>query len=191
MRKAEPGGAGPGQSPPNFPGMMPSRGVVTVPTGLTPPRDSSPPSEEAEDVDLDTSTEAALREWEAIKQAFGVWRSHLGPDFEPMGPEFEQPQDSPFGPALTYRTYSIAGIMMNYLMGLIMLHRAHPAMPPVAMVAAGMAARQTAVYANEIGQAAAGLFKEDLSKATAVSTVAASAFFESCFCLFVAGVQVD
>jgi hypothetical protein len=130
-----------------------------------------------------------MQEWEEIRQAFEVFRSRLGPDFEPMGPDFAQPEMTPFGPALMYRTYSIAGIWMNYYMGLVVLHRAHPSMPPVAVMAAGMAAQQTGRWANEIARIAAGLH-EDTTHVAAISTLVGGAFIESCFPLFVAGVQV-
>ncbi|KAK4238388.1 transcriptional regulatory protein moc3 [Achaetomium macrosporum] len=164
-------GMGRGQSPPSFPGLMPTSGRVTVPRGFSPPRDVPfQSSDSAEETDFDASTAKALQEWEEIRQAFEVFRSRLGPDFEPMGPDFAQPEMTPFGPALMYRTYSIAGIWMNYYMGLIVLHRAHPSMPPVAVVAAGMAAQQTGRWANEIARIAAGLH-EDTTHVTAISTL--------------------
>lgn len=169
---------------------MPSSGRVTIPRGFSPPRETSPPSDSLEDVDLGASTAKALREWEEIRQAFEVFRARLGPDFAPMGPDVAPPEMTPFGPALMYRTYSIAGIWMNYYMGLIVLHRAHPSMPPVAVLAAGLAAPQTARWANEIGRIAAGLH-EDTTHVSAVSTLVGAAFIESSFCLFVAGVQVS
>jgi hypothetical protein len=178
------------QSPPLFAGMMPSRGTFAIPTGFSPPRDPTPPSDGPDEMDLEASTTAALREWDDIRQAFDAFRSKLGPDFEAMGPEYEPPTMTPFGPALTYRTYSIAGIWMNFHMGTIILHRSHPSMPPVAMIAAGMAAQRTGQCANEIGRIAAGLWTEDCSNITAVSTLVGAAFIESSFPLFVAGVQV-
>lgn len=172
-----------------FPGLIPSEGKFTVPTGFSPPPDPSPPSEGAEEMDLEASTAIALREWEAIRDAFETLRSKLGPDFEPLGPELGPPRQTPFGPARTYRTYSISGIWMGYYMGMVVLHRAHPSMPPIATVAAGMAAQRTGQYAHEIGRIAAGL-AEDCDSMTEVSTSLGSAFIECCFCLFVAGVQV-
>ncbi|KAL2170302.1 hypothetical protein VTG60DRAFT_4981 [Thermothelomyces hinnuleus] len=171
---------------------MPTSGRVTVPRGFTPPREFSPGSESAstEDMDLDASTAKAMREWEEIRQAFEVFRSRLGPDFEPMGPDFAPPEMTPFGPALVYRTYSIAGIWMNYYMGLIVLHRAHPSMPPVAVAAAGMAAQRTGRWANEIARICAGVH-EDTTHVATISTLVGAAFIECCFPLFVAGVQAS
>lgn len=183
-------GQGRGQSPPMFPGMLPSSGRFDLPRGFSPPRDSptqsGPP--ESED-DLEAQTAAAYREWEAIREAFEVFRAHLGPDFQPMGSDIATPVMSPFGPSLLYRTYSIAGIWLNYYMGLIVLYRARPFMPPIAMVAAGMSAPDTAQWANEIGRIAAGLH-EDTSEVVDVSTLVAAVFIESGFCLFVAAIQV-
>jgi hypothetical protein len=184
-------GTGTGHSPPTYPGMMPSSGKVTVPVGFSPPRETTPQSEASDEPDFEESTAAALREWESIRQAFDIFRANLGPDFDPLGPDLVPPQPTPFGPAHSYRTFSIAGIWMNYYMGLIALHRAHPSMPPVAMVAAGMTAHQTGGWANEIGRIASGLTPEDCSNVTGVSTLVGAAFIESCFCLFVAGVQVS
>lgn len=169
---------------------MPASGRITVPRGFTPPPESSPSSESAEDVDPDIANANATREWEKIRQAFETFRSHLGPDFEPMGPDFAPPEMTPFGPALVYRTYSIAGIWMHYYMGLIVLHRSHPSMPPVAVLAAGMAAQQTGRWANEIARISAGLH-EDTTNMPVISTLAASAMIESCFPTFVAGVQAS
>jgi hypothetical protein len=172
-----------------FPGLMPSTGRFTLPRGFSPPRETSP-SGESEDVDLDTSTAAAVREWEEIRQAFEVFRNRLGPDFAPLGPEHAAtPEMTPFGPALLYRTFSIAGIWMNFYMGLIALYRALPSMPPFAMAAAGIAAQQTAPWANEIARIAAGLC-EDLNSQQSVSMLVGAACIESGFTLFVAGVQV-
>ncbi|KAK3900627.1 hypothetical protein C8A05DRAFT_45581 [Staphylotrichum tortipilum] len=185
-------GMGRGRSPPvPGPGLMPSSGRVTVPRGFSPPREeSSPSSESVDDLDFDASTAAALHEWDAIRQAFEIFRSRLGPDFDPLAPDLVPPDPTPFGLALLYRTYSIAGIWMNYYMGLIVLHRAHPSMPPVAVFAAGMAAATTGKWANEVARIAAGLH-EDTTGAPSISTLVGAAFIESCFPLFVAGIQIQ
>lgn len=170
---------------------MPSSGVFTIPMGFSPPREASPKSDGSEEADLEEITATAMREWQNIRQAFDVFRANLGPDFDPLGPDLAPPQPSPFGPAQTYRTFSIAGIWMNYYMGLIVLHRAHPSRPPIAMVSAGMAAHETGSWANEIGRIAAGLTTEDCSNLAGISTLVGAAFIESSFCLFVAAVQVS
>ncbi|KAK3956188.1 hypothetical protein QBC32DRAFT_358745 [Pseudoneurospora amorphoporcata] len=96
-----PSSAGRGQSPPLFAGLMPTKGGKFVPPqGFSPPRDQTPDTETSEDIDYDTATLAAFGEWEEIRAAFELFRSHLGPDFEPMGPDLATPENTPFGPAL-------------------------------------------------------------------------------------------
>lgn len=174
-----------------FAGMFPTRGKVTVPMGFSPPRDDpSPQSDSVDDADLEQATRVALAEWDALHDAFEAFRARLGPEFQPLGDEYTDRRETPFGTAVQYRTFSVAGIWMNFYMGLICLHRAHPSMPPAAMMAAGRAARDTAPYARELGRVAAGLSDEDVSNRSEISTLVGAAFIESCFCLFVAGVQV-
>ncbi|KAL0944266.1 C6 finger domain-containing protein [Colletotrichum truncatum] len=183
------GSGGPGGSPPMFPGMLPNLGKVTLPMGFSPPRDESPsPPDTHEDFDTDLAEAAALREWESLREAFEVLRSQFGPEFEPLGPEYCDHRETPFGPTLQYRTFSVAGIWMNYYMGLIHLYRAHPKMPPAAMIAAGIQAQHTTKFALEMGRIAAGL-TDDISIATEVSTLVGAALIESAFCLFVGGIQ--
>lgn len=190
MKRPDGPGAVQGQSPPGFVGMMPSTGHITIPKGFSPPREVSPQSDHHDDVDLEASTAAAIREWESIRQTFDVFRSQLGADFEPLGPDFETPVSSPFGLALKYRTYSIAGVWMNYYMGLTALYRCHPSMPPIAMVAAGMAAQQTAPFANQVGRIVAGIGGEDMSTMSSISTLLGCVSIEGSFPLFVAAIQV-
>lgn len=182
------GGPAAGGSPPPFPGMFPTQGKFNVPMGFTPPRESTPQSD-GEDVDPIVAQEAAIQEWEAIRQAFEALESRLGSGYRPLSSEYTDRRESPFGTAIQYRTYSIAGIWMNFYMGLIHLHRSHPFMPPAAMQAAGMTAAKTAQYAIHIGRIAAGL-SDDCSRFTEINTFLGAAFIESAFCLFVAAVQV-
>ncbi|TRX98337.1 hypothetical protein FHL15_000982 [Xylaria flabelliformis] len=161
-------GSGTQWPPPGmFTGMMPASDKVTPPMGFSPPReDSSPPNTAPQyhtDSDLDTRTVEALREWEQILLAFQEIKHHFGPDFEPLGADIYPSQPTPYGPATHYRTYSIAGIWMNYYMGLIVLHRAHPKMPPVAMLAAGMSAGTTMPWALQLCRIAMGL-EENISR---------------------------
>ncbi|ROT38628.1 hypothetical protein SODALDRAFT_276984 [Sodiomyces alkalinus F11] len=183
------GGPG-GGSPPMFPGMLPTSSKVSLPTGFSPMRDQTPPRDISEDVDLGTATEAALLEWESIREAFAHLRSRFGPELEPLGAEYADRRDSPFGPTLQYRTFSVAGIWLNYYLGLIHLYRTHPMMPPAAMVAQGIQARHTEQYAREIGRIAAGLC-DDLTSVTEISTLVGAALVESSLPLFVGGIQAQ
>ncbi|CAM1511415.1 Fc.00g089280.m01.CDS01 [Cosmosporella sp. VM-42] len=184
--KTAPQGSG---SPPPFPGMLPTHGKVKVPMGFSPPaRDTTPQSDSNEDIDPEVSFQAALQDWDEIRQGFEAFEHHLGPEFQPLRPEYSDRRESPFGMTLQYRTFSVAGIWMNYYMGMIHLFRTHPSMPPAAMQAAGLSARKTAGYAIQLGRIAAGL-SDDCSQMAEIGTMVSAAFIESCFCLFVAGVQ--
>lgn len=185
--KAPPGPSS-GNTPPPFPGIIPVQGAFQTPLGFSPPRQVSPQSDQSDDTDPRSKLEAALEEWGSIKKAFDALRDSFGPDFRPLSPEYADRRESPFGLAVQYRTYSISGVWMNYYMGLIHLHRAHPNMPPAAMQAAGMAAKDTATYANQIGRIASGLWADNPRSTPDPLLVAA--LIECSFCLFVAGVQV-
>lgn len=181
---------GPTGAPPGtFPGMMPASEKVQHPMGFSPPRDDpNSPGSSSDEEDLDQLTGKAHQDWAGIQAAFEAFRSHLGPDFEPLDSDLHPLSMTPFGPALRYRTFSIAGIWLNYYMGMIILHRSHPQMPPVAMMAGPMSAQQTMGYALKIAQIAHGL-EENVGALSEVSTVVSAAFIESAFCLFVAGIQ--
>merc|ERR1712224_551488 len=113
---------------------------------------------------------------------------HLGKDFRPLSAEFADNRPTPFGPSRQYRTYSVAGIWMNYNMGMIHLYRSHPDMPPTALQSVGLAAKQTGYHAQEIGRIAAGLSGES-SAMDKLHNALAAAYIESAFCLFYAAVQ--
>lgn len=175
---------------PSFAGMLPTvGGKVSLPRGFSPPREESP-DDANKGQTLEEQTHDALEEWQEIHSAFNTLRDNFGPDYQALGPEYSQPIQTPFGPALQYRTFSIAGVWMSYYLGLIVLHRAHPFMPPAAMAAVGAAARQTGHYANEIGRIAAAI-APNASEIQQVSTGIGAALIESAFPLFVAGVQVS
>ncbi len=173
---------------PSFAGMMPgTEGKATLPRGFSPTREESPPSDNGEH-NLEDWTKEAEEEWQEIRAAFSIIEENFGPDFQALGPEHSQPIQSPFGPALQYRTYGIAGIWIMFYVGLILCHRYHPSMPPAATIAAGIAARQTAFYANEIGRIAAAIAPEATAMPQ-VSTQVGAGLIEATFGLFIAGVQ--
>jgi hypothetical protein len=174
---------------PSFAGMMPgTEGKATLPRGFSPAREESPASD-SEERNLEEWTHEAEDGWQEILAAFTILEENYGPDFQPLGPEHSQPIQSPFGPALLYRTYSIAGIWMLHYMGLILCHRYHPSMPPAATIAAGIAARQTAVYANQIGRISAAI-APNASEVIQLPTGVGAGLIECSFALFIAGVQV-
>lgn len=175
---------------PSFDGMLPGIRKAALPRGFSPTsEDSPPPNSDDGDERLIELTAKAEEEWHGILSVFGMFKEHLGPDFAPLGPEYAQEIPSPFGPAIQYRTYGIALMWLSYYMGLIICHRSHPSMPPSAMMAAGIAAQQTGLFANMIGRISAGIVA-DTSSATQINIGTGAALNDSCFALFVAGVQV-
>jgi hypothetical protein len=189
------GQQGPPQPPPQIPpfsGMVPGVDEAKLPMGFEPFRGQSPQSSnstQSEDMDLDMLRIEAEEEWQEIRNAFSVLEDHFGDDFQALGPEYCAPIQTPFGPALQYRTYGIAGIWMNYFMALITCHRVHPSMPPATMMASGIAARHTESFANEIGRICAGIAPE-CGMTAEVSPGVGAALIESGTALFIAGVQV-
>lgn len=142
---------------PPFSGMVPGVTEARLPMGFEDTPNSSPRSTAGGESDLHTQTSEAEGEWQEIRTAFTIIADHFGEDFQPLGPEYVAEIQTPFGPASQYRTYTIAGLWMNYYMGLIACYRCHPSMPPASMVAAGVMRSKTAEYANKLGQIAAGI----------------------------------
>jgi hypothetical protein len=167
-------------------GMIPPTPVARMPEGFVDSAFSQATSE-GDDLGLDVATAEAEREWEDIKQALQLFEDSLGPDYESLSSEYQQPLTTPFGPTRYYRTYSIACIWAFYYTALILHHRTHPSMPPAAMMAAGVAAQQTSGYANEIGRICAGLIPSNHSGQ--VSPALGGAIAECVMALFFAGVQ--
>ncbi|KAG9241931.1 hypothetical protein BJ878DRAFT_202247 [Calycina marina] len=170
-----------------FTGMMPVSDAK-LPMGFGVQRDSSPGSINSDEVDLEALTIEAEEEWLDIRQAFTVLEDNFHEDFQALGPEYVAPIDTPFGPALQYRTYVIAGIWLNFYMALIVCHRAHTSMPPSAMVAAGISARHTAIFANKIGRIVAGI-APNCDLASDVTPGFAAGLVECTTSFFVAAVQ--
>ncbi|KKY21517.1 putative c6 finger domain [Phaeomoniella chlamydospora] len=115
--------------------------------------------------DLDNMTEQALQEHASIARAFELFASSLPQTFSPLTPAQSPPIDTPFGPALQYRTHIIACIHIHYNTGLLLLNRFHPHMPPAAMMATGVSAWKTTEIANTIGRICGSLY-DGLSSTT-------------------------
>lgn len=190
MKMPNPTGQGEPPPVPPFSGMMPGIRDAELPMGFEPSRKLPPPSSQQDTRDVEAQRIEAEEEWQDIMYAFSILEDHFGEDFQALGPEYSRPFQTPFGPALQYRTYGIASIWMMYYMALIACHRAHPSMPPAAMMAAGVAAKQTAFFANQIGRIAAGI-APDCSIASQVSPGVGAALIESSTPLFICGVQVS
>ena len=134
-----------GMIPPTPPPQTPDRFMQI-------PRDQIyiPPVIDEDSFGLDDATAQAEHEWQEIQDALNLLEKSLGPAYAPLPDYLTIPIQTPFGPALQFRTWSIADIWVMYYTGRIVAARMHPSMPPAAMMAAGVAARQTAHWANEL-----------------------------------------
>ncbi|OAX78290.1 white-opaque regulator 1 [Emergomyces africanus] len=178
-------------SPPMY-GMIPSTGPVRLPSGFAESARRSPsPKSDNDNDDLETQTENAEAEWKNIAMAYEAFENALGPGFKPLPPDSAPPIATPFGPALQYRTHTIACVWALLYTGRIILERAHPGMPPEAMVAAGICAFRTGQYANSIGRIVAGIYyPQQFDGATASLIPSLSAVLtELLIPLFYSGVQ--
>ena len=178
----------PGHPPPMY-GMMPDPGPVRVPYGFDQARHdeiyTAPVASESKS--LDAAFSEAQAEWSDIAHAFDVFHQSLGPSYEPLSPEHMTPLSTPFGPAMYYRSYSIACVICLFYCGRIILTRVQPSMPPAAMAAAGVGAPHTAAYANTIGRICAGI--QPISNTAPLNPHHGAALMDVCMGLFHAGVQ--
>ena len=177
------------QQPSPMYGYMPNPGQIRVPRGFDQAKHDrlyTAPVPSA-DKSLEIATCEAEAEWAAISHAFDVYFESLGPDYAPLSPEHMSPASTPFGPALYYRSYSIACVLVMYYCGRIILERSKPSMPPVAMAAVGMAAPSTAQYAITIGRICAGI--QPIDSSVSLNPHHGAALMDSCMGLFHAGVQ--
>ena len=170
-------------------GMIPDPGPIRVPRGFDQTQHdqiySAP--EPSETKTLDAAFSEAQAEWSDIAHAFDVYYHSLGPSFEALSPEHMTPLSTPFGPAMYFRSYSIACVMCLYYSGRMILSRVQPSMPPAAMAAAGVAAPLTASFANTIGRICAGI--QPVSTTAPLNPHHGAALMDVCMGLFHAGVQ--
>ncbi|KAJ5671150.1 hypothetical protein N7507_000277 [Penicillium longicatenatum] len=188
---------GPPSSPPGPPGGPPMYGMVPpqppaqVPTAFVYDRRGQPKTPEEEDHSEEATYAEAEREWEEILVAMDAYVQALGRDFQPLPADVTTVIDSPFGPALQYRTHTIAVVWAMYYAGRILLHRLHPCLPPAMMMAAGVAAPTTADYAQMIGRITAGIYYPQRYnlQAGSLSPTLGSSLTEMTLPIFFAGVQ--
>ncbi|EQL31199.1 hypothetical protein BDFG_06437 [Blastomyces dermatitidis ATCC 26199] len=178
-------------SPPMY-GMVPNTGPVRLPSGFSETARRSPsPKSDNESDDLETRTEKAEAEWKEIVAAYDAFEKALGPGFAPLPADSAPPIATPFGPALQYRTHTIACIWAIFYTGRIILERGQPGMPPEAMVAAAICAFRTGQFANSIGRIVAGIYypqQFDGETANLIPSLSA-VLIELMIPLFYAGVQ--
>ncbi|KAL8672207.1 MAG: hypothetical protein Q9168_003309 [Polycauliona sp. 1 TL-2023] len=180
----------PAPGPPPMYGFMPAPGRIHLPSAFN--QSHHDHLSEAnriivKDAELETATYAAEREWSDICSALDMLEQAFGVDYQPLSPEHMTPLSTPFGPALYYRTYSIACLWCFFYTARMFATRVAPGMPPAAMAAAGVAAPRTAQWANTVGRICAGL--QPVSAHAPLNPSHGAALMDSCMGLFHAGIQ--
>ncbi|KAL9089472.1 MAG: hypothetical protein Q9159_002512 [Coniocarpon cinnabarinum] len=147
----------PGTPSPPFYGMAPSRGQPQGHSAYgnavigTVSNDRHMHSTTAQ---VEALTSEALAEWNDIRHACEVFMQRLGPEFQPLSEDAHPSFQTPFGRSCHFRSFEIAALWLMYYTALLVLIRAHPFKPAAAVIATGVSARETAIYANEIGRIA-------------------------------------
>ena len=177
-------------APPTFSGLFPNTGQTTdMPAAfMQAPKDVLyhwAPQEV--DVELSEATAAAEAEWNYIQETLELFERSLGPAFAPLSAELGPTIDTPFGPALQYRTFQIAACWLLFYMTKVIALRTHPSMPPASMMAAGIAASKTAGYCNMIGRINCGL--QVPAPDQPLNPIFGGAVAETMLPMFVAGIQ--
>ncbi|GAD93882.1 C6 finger domain protein, putative [Paecilomyces variotii No. 5] len=180
------------EDPPMY-GMVPPTGPVRLPSAFAPTgRGTGVVSDDSEDSDTaETPYHDAESEWEDIAAALDLFVGSLGPEYMPLSPDIAAPIATPFGPALQYRTHTIAVLWAYYYLGRILLNRLHPCMPPATMVAAGVAASTTVEAAQTVGKIIAGIYhpQQYNFEAGSLNPTLGGALTEITVPIFFAGVQ--
>ncbi|KAJ5592229.1 hypothetical protein N7537_009133 [Penicillium hordei] len=144
-------------SPPMY-GMIPPQPPPRLPSGFQDRPREPRLSPDEDDPTHDMSYKEAEQEWEDILVAMDTFSQALGRDFQPLPADVAPPISTPFGPALQYRTHTIAVIWGFYYAMRLLLNRIHPSMPPAIMMAAGVSAPTTAGFAQIVGKIMAGIY---------------------------------
>ncbi|KAK7188258.1 C6 finger domain-containing protein [Paraphaeosphaeria sporulosa] len=186
---------------PAFYGMAPTQGPSALPRSYATPEgfayEQSPTTSNTPHpkfADLPAALAAAEEEWQEMSRAHATIASTLtnneafsplSDDLYPVAPGGNM---TPFGPALVHRSYDISTIWTMLHLSKILLIRSHPAMPPAATIAAGVAAATTKPYAMLIGRVSAGM-QVPASDDIPLSPFLGAALIETTMALFFAGVQ--
>ncbi|KAF1980493.1 hypothetical protein BU23DRAFT_444283 [Bimuria novae-zelandiae CBS 107.79] len=184
-----------------FYGMAPTQGPSSLPKSYSVPDDyaresplESPDTPHPKFANLRAALSVAEEDWQEISRAHSTIASILAneeafaPLSEDLYPVAPGGNMTPFGPALVHRSYDISAIWTMLHLSKILLMRSHPAMPPAATVAAGVAAPTTKLYAMLIGRIAAGM-QVPASDDIPLSPFLGAALIEVTMALFFAGVQ--
>ncbi|KAF1832553.1 hypothetical protein BDW02DRAFT_422751 [Decorospora gaudefroyi] len=190
----------PPSATPNFYGMAPAPEPPPILSSYDNPNyKHSPPTSHMphpRHANLPALYETALSEWEAISDAHAHVTNVLErtDSFAPLPGDLYPPapggsQDNgnatPFGPAIIHRSYDISVIWTLLHLAKIILIRAHPAMPPAAQMAAGVATAATAPYCQLIGRINAGM---QIPVSANLSPFLGAVLVESTMPLFFAGI---
>ena len=144
-------------------------------------------------MDLKEAYAAALADWDEIMRVHEAMMRILesNPSFDcmppPTGPSLLCDK-TPFGPPLRYQSLEVATCWMHMYISHLQLVRAHPAMPPAAMVAAGVSAAATAHLAATLGRISAGV-PIPATDAEPLVPALAAALIQASTGLFFAGIQ--
>ncbi|MCJ1478213.1 hypothetical protein MMC13_006889 [Lambiella insularis] len=179
----------PSLQPPMY-GMIPNIPVPETPERFTqvPREQIYVPQTQEDDYELEEATIEAGNEWREIQTALDLFERSLGTEWRALPDYLAPPFQTAFGPALQYRTWSISCIWAMYYTGRIIAARSHPSMPPATMMAAGVAAAQTAQWANEVCRICCGL--QIPPPEQPLNPALGAALMESTLSMFFAGVQL-
>ncbi|MCJ1434588.1 hypothetical protein MMC27_003957 [Xylographa pallens] len=185
----------PAHQAPSLSSQPPMYGMIPhIPPPQTPERFTQAPRDQIyiprnndDDFELEEATIEAMDEWREIQAALNLFEDNLGSNWRPLPVPQPDSVQTAFGPALEYRTYSQSCIWAMFYTGRIIAARVHPSMPPAAMMAAGVAAGQTAQWANKIGRICCGLPFPPPTQP--LNPALGAALMESTLSLFFAGVQ--
>ncbi|KAK3684490.1 hypothetical protein LTR37_020238 [Vermiconidia calcicola] len=178
------------QAAPQFYGMAPPpRQNVQMPSSYSSTRNRLTPDAPSpgNPVDLHVATQSALEEYGRIRAALHTFVNSLGEGFKPLTSDYQPPLETPFGPALFYRSYTIGCLWATYHMAMIIAIRSHPHMPPAAHAAAAIAAHETQFFANQIGRITAGIVSAP--PGVPLNPTLGAALCESCMASFFAAIQ--
>lgn len=173
---------------PGFMGMIPDPPTPRIPAAFKDMGYLPVQREEEEISDLSTAFNEAMQEWTELQSVLGTFEAALAaPEWQPLPITAAPPIATHFGSALQYGDYRIADIWAMFYAAKIIMARVHPAMPPAALIAAGICAGQTAEWAQTIGKIVFGM--QVPASGEPLNPTFASVLTQNMFCLFFAGVQ--
>ncbi|KAM7190405.1 hypothetical protein V8F33_009521 [Rhypophila sp. PSN 637] len=160
---------------------------------------ASPEEDSTRSVDIFAARrrEAVMGNLARLQQEFEDFKRHLGEEYQRLGYESFPAGPvrfiSPFGSSHRFRSYAVAGIWMNFYMGLIHLRQLELSLSHQETAAPELNERisqDTAPFVDHICQIAAGLLADrDVAESTTTPAHAA-ALIESCVPVSIAGGKI-